>query len=146
VNLLLTKAPHARAQAGAAWAAGDFNVARPGGAYGNVEAETPAACERICADDTICMAWSFQANACELKAIVPAAHAQNGAISGVSARAPASLRVRFEAPAPATSPAIVADIHEEDAPASAPPPEDEISMALLGAPETAEGLRGSLGN
>ncbi len=146
MRYLVTFAVIALAQAGAAWAIGDFNVARPGGAYATVEADTPAACERICADDTICMAWSFQANACELKAIVPAAHAQTGAISGVSVRAPASLRVRFEAAAPATSPAIVADAHEEDEPTSAPPPEDEISMALLGGPETAEGLRGSLGN
>lgn len=146
MRYLATFAVVALAQAGAAWAIGDFDVARPGGAYTTVEAETPAACERICADDTICMAWSFQANACELKAIVPAAHAQAGAISGVSARAPASFRARYEAPAPTTSAAIVADVHEDDAPAGAPPPEDEISMALLGGPETAEGLRGSLGN
>lgn len=146
MRYLVTFAVVALAQAGAAWAIGDFNVARPGGAYATVEAETPAACERICADDTICMAWSFQANACELKAIVPAAHAQNGAISGVSARAPTSLRVQFEAPATATSATVVTEIHEEDAPASAPMPEDEISMALLGGPEGVDGLRPSLGN
>ena len=60
------------AQIGAAWALGDSNVARPGGAFATIEAETAAACERACADDTLCMAWSFHANACELKAIVPA--------------------------------------------------------------------------
>lgn len=146
MRYLATFAVIALAQAGAAWAIGDFNVARPGGAYATVEAETPAACERICADDTICMAWSFQANTCELKATVPAAHAQDGVISGVSMRAPASLRVRFEAPAAVAPTATVADSGEDDPPVGAPMPEDEISMALLGGPEGAEGLRTRLGN
>jgi len=132
------------AQIGAAWALGDNNLARPGGAYASVEAETPAACERLCADDTLCMAWSFAANTCEFKAIVPPAIAQDGIISGVSARAPASMRARFE-PAPAAAPTIVA-ADEQESQLAAARPEDEISLALLGGPEAEEGLRTRLGN
>ena len=135
------------AQIGAAWALGDYNVARPGGSYATVEAETPEACERLCANDTLCMAWSFHANACEFKAIVPAAIAQEGVISGVSPRAPASMRARFEPAQPEATLAVVADEHEAmDTPVAAARPEDEISLALLSGPDTEEDLRVRLGN
>lgn len=133
------------AQIGAAWAISQENVARPGGTYATVEAETVAACERRCADDTICMAWSFHANSCELKAIVPAAIEQHGIVSGVSARAPASMRARFE-PSPPQAATIEAHEFEAEAPAAAAAPEDEISVALLGGPETEQDLRARLGN
>ncbi|MEQ1817346.1 MAG: PAN/Apple domain-containing protein [Terricaulis sp.] len=133
------------AQIGAAWAIGDNNVARPGGSYATVEAETAVGCERLCADDTLCMAWSFQANSCELKAIVPAATERDGIISGVSLRAPAAMRVRFEPPV--VSPPTIA-AHEDE---PAPIPEEatahqDVTLALLGGPETGEDLRGGLGN
>ncbi len=135
------------AQVGAAWALGDYNVARPGGSYASAEAETPAACERLCADDTLCMAWSFGANVCEFKAIVPVAIAQEGVISGVSARAPASMRQRFEPAPPAAVPSVNAEESASlEAQATAPRPEDEISLALLGGPDSEEGLRVRLGN
>ena len=129
------------AQIGAAWAVGDNNVARLGGSYATVEAETAAACERHCADDTLCMAWSFHANACELKAIVPAAVTETGVISGVSVRAPASMRALvLPAPAPQT-------VAMESEP---PPPQaetdDTVALALLGGPEDEQGLRSRLGN
>ena len=57
------------AQAGAAWAISEANTARPGATYSTVEADDATACEQVCADDTICMAWSFQENSCELKAM-----------------------------------------------------------------------------
>jgi hypothetical protein len=88
------------------------------------------------------MAWSFHANACELKAVVPAAIAQDGVTSGVSTRAPVSMRVRFEPPPPA-APAII-EAHEEAA--ATLRPEDDISLALLGGPETDHDLRLSLRN
>lgn len=132
------------AQIGAAWAVGDNNVARPGGSFSTVQADTPAACERLCADDTLCMAWSFHANSCELKAIVPTAVSQEGVISGLSSRAPASMRARLELPQPAPAPAIVAD--DAEAITAEAPPEDETSLALLGGPEPEEGLRTRLGN
>ncbi len=131
-------------QIGAAWAIGETNVARPGASFATVETETAAACERLCADDTICMAWSFRGSTCELKATVPAAIQETGAISGLSARAPASMRTRIAAPAPIIAP-IVAD-EAQAAPISAPRNDDEVTMALLGGPEGAEDLRSRLGN
>ncbi|MBL8545620.1 MAG: hypothetical protein JNL81_04105 [Hyphomonadaceae bacterium] len=136
------------AQIGAAWAIGEADVARPGGAFATIEAASPDVCERACADDTLCMAWSFQAHSCELKAIVPAAIERQGVISGVSARAPASMRARFEPPPPpVTAPVITT--HEEDEPAifaTETTHADDASLALLGGPDTEEGLRGGLGN
>lgn len=128
------------AQAGAAWALGDLNTSRPGATFATVEAQSAAACERLCANDTICMAWSFHANSCELKAVVPAAIAQEGVISGVSQRAPPSLRTRYEPPPP---PPIEPDASIEDTfvAAAATEPEDDISLALLGGPEDERGLR-----
>jgi len=134
-------------QIGAAWALGDHNVARPGGSYATVEAETPEACERLCANDTLCMAWSFHANACEFKAIVPTAIAQEGVVSGLSTRAPASMRARIEPAQPAATLAVVVGEREAmNTQSAAARPEDEISLALLGGPNTEEDLRVRLGN
>lgn len=128
------------AQIGAAWAVGDMNVARPGASFATSETETPAACERLCADDTLCMAWSFHENSCELKAVVPAAIEQPGAMSGLSQRAPPAMRARLEPP-PVTAPeAVIESEHTEFATADYLP-EDEVSMTLLGGPEDEAGLR-----
>ncbi|MCX7359803.1 MAG: PAN/Apple domain-containing protein [Alphaproteobacteria bacterium] len=132
------------AQIGAAWAIGDNNVARPGGSYATVEADTAVACERLCADDTLCMAWSYQANSCELKAIVPAATERQGVTSGVSLRAPTSMRVRYEAPV--ATPVITAHEDEPALPAAEATPHQDIELALLGGPEPGGDLRGGLGN
>lgn len=136
------------AQIGAAWAIGDANIARPGGAFSTVATESPAQCERLCTEDTLCMAWSFQANACELKAIVPAAIEREGVISGVSTRAPASMRARFEPPPlPTIEPAMIAHEGDEAAAfATETATVGDASLALLGGPETDEALRGSLRN
>ncbi len=133
------------AQIGAAWALGEANVARPGGSYATIEAETAAVCERACADDTLCMAWSFQANACELKAIVPGAVAREGVISGVALRAPASMRVRYEPPAPAT-PIIATHEDEPVTIVTEATRHQDVALALLGGPEGGDELRGGLGN
>lgn len=147
MRFLIPLAVLAAAQIGAAWALGDVNIARPGGTFATAEAETPAACERLCADDTLCMAWSFQANSCELKAVVPAAITRDGVISGVSSRAPAAMRVRFEdPPVPAATIAAAHELDTPDAPAAEAAPEDDVSLALLGGPESDEGLRTRLGN
>lgn len=129
------------AQIGAAWATGDINIARPGAAFATLATETPAACERACADDTLCMAWSFEAGACELKAVVPQAIAREGAISGLSSRAPASMRGTL----PATTAVIAAHEREPEA-AATPRPEDAASLALLGGPDSDSDLRARLGN
>ena len=127
------------AQAGAAWAVAESNMARPGATYSTLEAHDPAACERACAEDTICMAWSYRESACELKATVPGAVIQSGASSGVSARARISIRVRVPAPATATIP-------ETPPPTAADAGDDDLSLALLGGPEPDRGLRHRLGN
>lgn len=139
------------AQIGAAWALGDINTARPGATFSTVEAESAGSCERLCVQDTLCMAWSFHDNLCELKAVVPAAVAQDGAISGVSARAPASLRRQ----ARIRETTIVAALETS---ALAPPVEpgalseptaatdSDISDQLLGGLETDGGIRERLGN
>jgi hypothetical protein len=128
------------AQIGAAWALGDMNVARPGASFAAIAAETPGACERLCADDTLCMAWSFQENSCELKAVVPAAVAQAGAISGISERAPAAMRARLEPP-PVTTPETLTESEHTELATGDYLPEDEISLTLLGGPEDDAGLR-----
>lgn len=136
------------AQIGAAWAVGDTNIARPGGSFATVEATSPAVCARACADDTLCMAWSFEANSCELKAIVPVAISRDGVISGVSARAPASMRVSAEPPQQIVNEAVII-AHETGAPTPLPSANQQVadaSLALLGGPETVEDLRGGLGN
>lgn len=132
------------AQIGAARAVGELNVARPGASFATVEAETATSCERLCADDTLCMAWSFHENSCELKAVVPAAIAQAGAVSGLSQRAPAAMRARLEPPL--DTPAPMLESAHSDTGTAEYPPEDEISLSLLGAPEDEHGLRARSGN
>lgn len=132
----------ALAQAGAAWAIGDLNTARPGGAFSTVAAESAGSCERLCVEDTLCMAWSFRDNLCELKAVVPAPVAQDGTVSGVAPRAPASLRVHaplrdFAAIDPLPDIALA----EVAGPLASPAAGDDISDQLLGGPESGEGLR-----
>lgn len=114
-------------------AIGEPDTARPGGAYSAMPAADPAACALACARDALCMAWTFrpaEANACELKAVIPALRPERGATSGLSARAPAFAR------APITSPAPVPGLRDRQAPpalaspALLPPGDEE----LLGGP------------
>jgi hypothetical protein len=124
----------AAAQLGAAWAQSERDIARPGGAYSVLAAQTAEACARLCADDGLCMAWSFAAQSCELKAIVPAPVAATGVISGVSTRAPASLRAWTEPPPPSAAEPDASDIlaHAGFVSAAA---EDDVSALLLGGPD-----------
>lgn len=65
------------------------DVVRPGGVYETIRTADANACARLCTEDSICMAWTHQANgACELKAVVPHPIAEAGAMSGLSPRAP----------------------------------------------------------
>jgi len=113
-----------------AWAAG--------GAYATAPSRDAAACARACADDGLCVAWSYETEgACSLRATTPAS--PTGAAHGFSARAPSAFREQAEGGAedvnaPPTTQA-------EAAPASARA-EDETSLMLLGGLETdAAGLR-----
>lgn len=134
------------AQVGAAWATSEPNMARPGATYTSIEATDAGACERACAEDTICMAWSYRESACELKATVPPAIIQTGSASGVSARAPNSLRFRSAPPDDAASPPALAEIETEGDGSTPMGADDDLSMALLGGPEPERELRHRLGN
>lgn len=109
--------------------AADDPLPRPAGAFATLEAADAAACMRLCADDGLCMAWTFRdAGACELRAVVPTAASEPGATSGVSARAPASMR-RAIVTAPPAQPA-------PEAPGTEPPATyAHASDGLLGGPE-----------
>lgn len=108
------------------------------GAYASLTTSNAAACSRACAEDGICMAWSFHAdNQCQLSAVVSAAPVQ-GLASGFSSRAPAALlpgtsTVYAEA---APTPVIVQSTPKapaEDSPAGAQG-EDDGNLVLLGGP------------
>ena len=118
---------------------GQSDVARPGGFYVLLSAPDAAACARLCAEDSICMAWTFRAPACELKAVVPAPVAERGAISGLSARAPDFVRriALAEAPEALTAP--------ESIPDPAPSAEAVSTDELLGGPAPSLALRPRLG-
>jgi hypothetical protein len=117
------------------------------GAYVSLTTPSAAACARACADDGICMAWTFRAeNACELSAVVSASQPTAALASGLSQRAPA-FALRQTTPPPAQI---------DETPAAAPQgaaaePEEELMTAaadedglLLGGPEDSD-LRLRLG-
>jgi len=123
-------------------AAAAAETVRSPGAYVSLTTADAALCARACADDTICMAWSFQRqNRCELSAVVPAALDANALAAGFAARAPMFLQpqtpvVQAEAAIEAAPAPEVAEVGEQT-----PPPEDD---GLLGGPEEGDlrlGLR-----
>lgn len=75
----------------------ESGVARPGGVYATVTAPDAIACAEACADDALCMSWTFMIVAdgapCELKAVIPHAVPDRRAVSGLSARAPSFARL-----------------------------------------------------
>lgn len=64
---------------------------RFGGTYAVIRAATPEACETVCTNSEVCLAWSFTTESlagdsrCELKHIVGTGEYRPGVISGVSA-------------------------------------------------------------
>ncbi len=86
-------------------AAAAAETTRSPGAYAVRETAGAAAFARACAEDGICMAWTFQReHRCELSAVVPGRLDPNAQAAGFAARAPALLRV--PAPAPAAAPIV----------------------------------------
>lgn len=138
---------HAAAQSGPA---GDADVARPGGVYNLLTTATADACASACAEDGICIAWTYlPGGACELKAVAPTPVRSIGARSGLSARTPAALR---QADAMALSqlpaaPALRPQMLAESAP-SAPIYGGVDDSGLLGGvqDDTPEPLRPRLGS
>jgi hypothetical protein len=120
-------------------AAAAAETARTPGVYASLTTADAAACARMCADDGICMAWSFRRDdRCDLSAVVPAALDSNALAAGFASRAPVYLQPRtpvlhaaevIELPAAYTH---IAEVSEDEAPAA----DDE----LLGGPD-ADDLR-----
>jgi hypothetical protein len=120
-------------------AAAAAETARTPGVYVSLTTASAAACARTCADDGICMAWSFQSdNRCDLSAVVPGALDSSALAAGFASRAPAYLQPRtpvlhaaeaIELPAASTQ---IAEVSEDETPRA----DDE----LLGGPD-ADDLR-----
>jgi hypothetical protein len=116
-----------------------------GGAYAAVESHDAGACMRLCAEDSLCMAWAFRnAGVCELRATAPLDLGWEGAASGLSARVPASMRgVRASEPA---APTAAIETGEKSAPQPSPLARNDPAEALLGGAEAAaRDLRPRLG-
>lgn len=125
------------AAAAAQQPAGDWHVDRPGAVYASLRTENAEACARRCADDGICMAWSYRIDrSCDLKAVAPAPVRAEGVISGLSPRAPDfAQRIAFE-PLPPRSAAQAPTVGASAAPrVPAPAAEMDVAAALLGGPE-----------
>jgi hypothetical protein len=108
----------------------------PRGAYVSLTTSNAAACARACADDGICMAWSFhRENECQLSAVVAAELDQEALATGYSARAPAALQPRapvIVAEAAASLPPPLAAASSNETPPAIAPKEDD--GLLLGGP------------
>jgi hypothetical protein len=106
------------------------------GAYASLTMSNAAACARACAEDGICMAWSFHAdNQCHLSAVVSQASPQALA-SGFASRAPDHLRptapIALVEALPPPEPAHNIEAAAEEVP---PGPESrEDDLVLLGGP------------
>ena len=122
-------------------AAAASETARTPGAYASLATRDAAACARACADDGICMAWSFRSdNQCDLSAVVSAPQPTQALAAGYASRAPAFLQPAtpavhaepLEIVAPqAAPPPLVASLAEE---APVPPEPSEKDLVLLGGP------------
>ena len=106
-------------------------------AYASLTTSNAAACARACAEDGICMAWSFHAdNQCQLSAVVAQASPQALA-AGFASRAPDNLQpralaVHAEAPAQPSPPPTMVEADAEEVPASVETQQDDL--VLLGGP------------
>jgi hypothetical protein len=111
--------------------------ANAAGAYLSSPTRDSAACARLCADDGLCIAWSYTAEgACQLRANAP--EGPSGIASGVSARAPGTLRQAFVNHAPAVAPSPAPAAPESAAAAAvAPIGDDSADAELLGGPSEA---------
>ncbi|HYD89179.1 MAG TPA: hypothetical protein VEA80_17000 [Vitreimonas sp.] len=112
--------------------------AHAAGAYASRAAADAAACARLCAEDGLCMLWSYTPqNQCELRATAPAA--PPAGVVGFSTRAPQALRQSFVNPSP--TPASAAPLASVATPETPALPEttartqEEADSDLLGGPE-----------
>jgi hypothetical protein len=117
---------------------------RAPGAYTSLTSTSAAACARACADDGICMAWSFHhENQCQLSAVVPASADAQALAAGLAARAPAFLQPRTPVVEPQsvnTPPPLQTIAAAEPLPETA---QQEDDLVLLGGPEEGDLRLGS---
>lgn len=116
----------------AAFALAAFDAPRASGVYATTPLANAQACASACEADGLCMAWSFAEQSCALRANVPA---EQSAMSGVSARAPLSLRPSAPTPPP-PEPRPAAVVTPSQQPQREPAMLQNIQTAeLLGGPE-----------
>jgi hypothetical protein len=109
------------------------------GAYANLPGRDANACARACADDGLCMAWTFHPNgACELTAIAPSSRSPGAAAFGMASRAPAMPNLVHAPAAPFEAVAVIADVPVLDHPAAEPIAETDQSLLLLGGPQESD--------
>jgi hypothetical protein len=120
------------ALAGASLQARASDEAAPArGAFATQEAADVSACQHLCAEDALCMAWTFrETGVCELRAVVPPDAPGPGSISGVSARAPATMRRPMAVTQPPAQP--------KTQPAPAALARNDAADALLGGPQATD--------
>ena len=107
----------------------ESGVDRPGGEYAFLPTADAAACAAACAQDQMCLSWSFQVHefvGCYLKAVVPTRESDLDSVSGVSERAKSFLALTRPAsgpkPAPpAPAPPVIAPAPREYEPAAVAP-------------------------
>lgn len=123
----------------------ETGVARPGGTYTSFRMADANACAAACAQDALCMSWTFVADPqgrCDLKAVIPHPVMDHLAVSGLAARAPSFSRLvqpttigpprdLAAAPDPVSAPA-----DWQPPPMTAPPPPRAATQAR--APEDPE--------
>jgi len=109
--------------------AGAAFASPPPGVYDFQDQATAEACAHVCADDSLCVAWTFGgAGKCALMANSPRQPAEEGWVSGFSPNAPSFVRVSASASA-ATG---------KEAPAPTPPePTEHVALAPQTGQETA---------
>lgn len=111
--------------------AGAAFASPPPGIYDFRDQPDPQACAHVCADDTLCVAWTFGGpGKCGLMAAAPEI-TEIGWVSGFSPNAPSFLRQSTQTAAETASPpATAAPAEHVDA-----QPETQMETALLGGPE-----------
>lgn len=111
-----------------------FDAPRANGAYSNTHVANADACARLCAGDTLCMAWVYTEGYCALRATVPASLPASVA-TGLSPRAPSALRPEPQALTPASIAAPPPARTHAPEPMPRRPVEPVETAALLGGPE-----------
>src|SRR5262245_25583201 len=107
------------------------------GAYEHRDTANAVACARACEDDGLCQTWRFEANSCDLFAVLLPEDAGANALTGVSSRAPSfgRPRVAISTPAAVEEPAEHTSIQANEPEVASTDIAAEADLALLGGPD-----------